>query len=278
MMNKDFVAIILTHGRAGRVVTYNTLKKCGYTGDIIILIDNEDTQAEAYKKEFGEQVEIFDKLEASKRFDEGDNFNDRRAIFYARNVCFDVARARGYKYFIELDDDYTTFVWKFNMESIYHERRILNLDKVFEKVLRYFKETPRIQTICFAQNGDFIGGGKGTFGKEIKLHRKAMNTFMCDVERRFDFVGRVNEDVNTYTSEGRKGVLFVTIPMVAIKQEQTQRNRGGMSEMYIDNGTYVKSYYSILYCPSAVKIATMGDKHKRIHHKVKWNNCAPKIV
>ena len=37
-MRDDFAAFILTHGRADNVITYNTLRKQGYTGKIILLI------------------------------------------------------------------------------------------------------------------------------------------------------------------------------------------------------------------------------------------------
>ena len=48
MRNNDFVVFILTHGRADRVITYNALRKSGYTGRIVLVIDNEDTQAREY--------------------------------------------------------------------------------------------------------------------------------------------------------------------------------------------------------------------------------------
>ena len=35
MKNNSFVALILTHGRPDNVHTVKTLRKCGYTGDII---------------------------------------------------------------------------------------------------------------------------------------------------------------------------------------------------------------------------------------------------
>lgn len=45
-----------------------------------------------------------------------------------------------------------------------------------------------------------------------------------------------------------------------------------------DSGTYVKSFYSVIFAPSCVSIAMMGDKHKRIHHNISWDNCVPKIL
>ncbi|WP_274619469.1 ParB/Srx family N-terminal domain-containing protein [Escherichia coli] len=39
-----------------------------------------------------------------------------------------------------------------------------------------------------------------------------------------------------------------------------------------------KSFYSVMYAPSCVKISLMGASHKRIHHQVTWNNAAVKIL
>ena len=62
MKHKNFVAFILSHGRADNVVTYNTLKKQGYTGKIIIVIDTEDNQRQKYIDNFGkENIYIFEK-------------------------------------------------------------------------------------------------------------------------------------------------------------------------------------------------------------------------
>lgn len=47
---------------------------------------------------------------------------------------------------------------------------------------------------------------------------------------------------------------------------------------------YVKSFYSVMCAPSCVKISMLhgGTKdtaqHWRIHHRVQWENCAPKII
>ena len=87
-MRDDFCIFILTHGRADRVHTLTTLKRCGYTGKVYLVIDDEDATAPDYYARYGEQVLMFSKEAISKTFDEGDNFNDRRTITYARNACW----------------------------------------------------------------------------------------------------------------------------------------------------------------------------------------------
>lgn len=280
MMRDDFCAFILTHGRPDRLYTLDTLKRCGYTGKIYIVIDNEDKTADEYRKRYGDMVIQFDKAAIAKTFDEGDNFNDRRAIIYARNACFDLARQVGCRYFIQLDDDYTKFDYLVAPEMKIPDKRFKirsGMNDVFSSYLDYFISCNSFASIALAQGGDFVGGG--VYGsKEIKAKRKAMNTFICDTDRQFNFVGRINEDVNTYTCEQRKGLLFLT-PMVAkVDQKQTQSNAGGMTDLYRDSGTYVKSFYSVMYAPSCVKVKMMQSKHGRLHHYVNWNAAAPCIV
>lgn len=277
-MIKDFAAFILSHGRANNVITYDTLRKTGYTGDIYIIIDNEDKTAKEYYDKFGDKVVMFDKKKIAKTFDEADNFDDRRAIVYARNACFDIAKDLDIKYFIQLDDDYTTFRFAANDKGEYitSNTSITQLDKIFEAMLNFYKST-NIHSIAMAQGGDFIGGENSRVFKE-KLARKCMNSFICSTDRPFQFVGRINEDVNNYTHKGSLGYLFFTIATVRLEQKQTQSNEGGMTDIYLDNGTYIKSFYSVIFQPSAVTISLMGNKNNRLHHRVNWNATTPVIL
>lgn len=58
----------------------------------------------------------------------------------------------------------------------------------------------------------------------------------------------------------------------------TQSLKGGMTDAYKEGGTYLKSFYAVMSMPSAVKVAMMNSKHKRIHHRVNWDYTAPKIL
>ena len=277
----DFAVFILTHGRPNSVKTIKTLKKCGYTGKVFIVIDDEDDTAAEYIIKYGDKVKVFSKEKISKTFDEADNFKDRRSIVYARNACFDIAKDIGIKYFMQLDDDYTRFEQRFdeNLKYIPSTPLVTTLDSYLASLLQFFKKT-NILSIAIAQGGDFIGGSESGFAKQVMLKRKCMNTFICSTDRRFNFIGRINEDVNTYTNLASQGGVFFTLNQFSVKQAQTQKTKGGMTDIYLENGTYVKSFYSIIFMPSAVKIGLMGNKKdsKRLHHKIKWNNCVPKII
>ena len=204
MLRNDFCVFILTHGRADRVYTYKTVRKQGYTGPIYLVVDNEDDQVDEYIRRYGEEyVVIFDKLERARKTDTPDLSEDRRTIIYARNECFDIAKRLGFRYFLELDDDYNMFQYRFlNGEKLGYKMAD-RLDDLFELMLEFLDCSGAV-TVAFAQGGDYIGGPQSAVFKK-KLARKAMNTFFCDTEKTFQFVGRINEDVNTYTSFGNRG-------------------------------------------------------------------------
>lgn len=276
-MNEDFCALILTHGRPDKVVTHRTLRRSGYTGPIFLLVDDEDESLPLYRERYGDQVVTFSKSDIAARFDEADNFEDRRSVFYARNAAFDVAASLGFKRFIQLDDDYTAFSFRAGRDQAYGTWNITCLDEVFRLLLEYFESIPAA-SLCFCQGGDFIGGIGNAHVADVTFKRKAMNTFICDTERPFSFLGRINEDVNTYVGGARKGDLFLTITSVQVNQKQTQSNAGGMTELYLDAGTYVKSFYSVMTAPSCVVVGEIGSSHRRLHHHIDWPAAAVQIV
>lgn len=278
-MREDFCAFILTHGRPDRVYTFDTLQRAGYTGKIYIVIDDEDSTAQQYREQYDELVLQFSKAEVAKTFDEGDNFEDRRTITYARNACWSLAEIVGCRYFIQLDDDYNSgFYLRFNSCNVYgNTQRIQrSLDRILEALVDFYEASGAL-SVAMSQGGDHIGGQM----PYPRLGRKAMNSFICSTNRPFKFRGRFNEDVNTYTTVGRMGGLFFTVMQAQVNQLATQSNAGGITELYEQFGTYVKAMSSVVYCPSSVKVATLSDPRSpkyRIHHKINWNNTVPKIL
>lgn len=283
MKNRDdFAVFILTHGRADNVVTYKTLRERGYTGKIYLAVDDEDKQIGEYKRRYGNEVVVFSKQAAIDITDSGDNFGKRNSVVYARNYNFVLAEQLGIKYFLQLDDDYGEFRYTFDNDRNYITKdiQIKTLGEIIYAMLDFYIESGAT-TIAMSQGGDFIGG-EGS--KVSKLHqmgqfsRKVMNSFFCSTDRPFKFMGRINEDVNCYCDLGIKGHLFITVPRIRLEQKQTQANAGGLTDIYLDLGTYVKSFYSIMYAPSCVKIAEMGVSNRRLHHMVKWKNAVPMIL
>lgn len=279
-MSNRFCVFIISHGRADNIVTLSTLAKGNYSGPLFIVCDNEDKTLTAYQKKFGSKLLVFNKKAYADKVDSCDNFQNRRTTTHARNACFDFAEQLGFEFFLVLDDDYVDFRYTFDGNGAFVKKRIKNLNNVFSAFVNFLDIDERIQSVCLLQGGDIFGGENCTnFKRKIFpfQKRKAMNSFFCKTDRRFWFFSRLNEDVNTYLALGNRGLLFFTIPDAYLQQTQTQANAGGMSDAYIASGTYVKTFYTIMNCPSFA-VATVTASMKRIHHKIRWNNAVPKII
>jgi len=276
-MNNIFVVFVVTHGRPDRVITIKTLRKQGYTGKIYLIMDDEDTSIPEYKKAYGDQVLVFSKQKYINLTDDGDNFEEKRAVVYARNACFEMAENIGVKLFIVLDDDYTEFRFKTDGRFNYDDKQIKNLDRTFNDLFDYYLSIPA-KSIAISQNGDYIGGAGNNLHTSLGRRRKCMNSFFCSVDRPFQFLGKINEDLTTATRLQSLGNLFLTYPLLSLQQIETQQNRGGLTDIYLALGTYVKSFYSVMYQPSSIKVSMMGDSHRRLHHKVNWECTVPCIL
>ena len=138
---KDFAVFILSHGRAKDIKTVNTLIKGNYTGDYYVVIDDEDDQEALYYEKFKDKVIKFNKKEIAERTDTGDLDNDRRVGVFARNKIQELAHEKGYKFHLQLDDDFSGFTFRYIKGDKLANKRCKNLDKLFEAVVEYQNKT-----------------------------------------------------------------------------------------------------------------------------------------
>lgn len=276
----DYAVFIVTHGRPDRQITYGTLRRQGYTGKVYFILDDQDKTIEQYRAKFGEAVVVFDKKAVAANVDFGDNSPDLRTVLIARNACHDIAVNLGLRYFLVMDDDYTRFGWMFNHKRQFASSRpnVVSLDKAFDTLWEFYKASGLL-SLAVLQGGDMIGGAESTLAQKIFCHRKCMQTFFCSTDRPIRWVGRLNDDVNTYiTAQQRGDGAMMSVNLIQVNQGVTQQNSGGMTEAYLDMGTYVKSFYSVMFAPSAMTVRNMGTKHHRLHHFTDWNAVAPLYV
>lgn len=279
--DRAFAVLILTHGRPDRVWTHAALRKHGYTGRIVLVIDHLDKTADQYRETYGDDVVVFDKHEAARITDTMDNFGNLKAVVYARNIAWDIAAKLGLTHFLVLDDDYNRFGYVFGPSFRYLDKGPIakDLDRLFAASLDFLDAAPQLTCMAWAQGGDFIGGGENSLLSDgLKPHRKLMNTFFCRTDRRFDFLGTINEDTTAYVMHGAKGVLFLSYLGLRVWQHETQTNAGGLTDIYLKLGTYVKSFYTVMAAPSCCVVRQMGTTHPRLHHGVSWRHAVPKVV
>lgn len=276
---EDFCVFIMSYGRPNDVKTLDRLtnEKSIFNQDYYIVCSDDDKHLKEYIELYGERVLVFNKKKMVPFLDKGDNFDKYNVILYQRNICFTFAKVLGYRYFTELDDDYSSYGLRQNENGVLRQFNYWNMDRLFKIHLDFLKNT-KMRTIAMAQGGDFIGGIGNPHVKR-GYNRKVMNSFFCDVQYPFLFDGTINEDVNYYVQSGMLGIPNMTLYGYMLNQQETQSKAGGMTEMYLDGGTYLKTFYTILYQPSQAKIGTIGHgNNERIHHAINQKNAYVQIL
>lgn len=271
-MREDFAIFVLSYGRPNDQKTLRMLEIGGYEGRWYIIVGTDDASLPQYIEQYGDRVIVFDK--GTIACDTGDNMQRMDTVLFARNACFKIAKKIGVKYFMELDDDYTQLQFRVRANGYYaaNSPGCTDVARVIDALLDFFIESGAT-SVAFAQSGDFIGAGRSAVQP-----RKCMNSFICCVDRPFEFIGRMNDDVNTYARLGNIGHVFLTVPFISVKQARTQKTHAGLTDMHLALGTYVKSFYTVMYQPSSVLVSSLNTSHARIHHRIKWDNTVPCII
>lgn len=273
-----FAVFILSHDRPEFLArhTVKTLDAYGYTGPWFIVLDDDDETRDEYATRFGaDRIKLFHKDD--RDVDMGDNGGPTGVPIYARNAVDGIAAELGLTWLLMLDDDYTQFRHRYaGASGTLHGCSTRRLDEVIEFYLDFLEDTGAL-TVAFAQGGDMIGGTTAGLWKAW-IRRKAMNSFFCRVGRPVEWLGRINEDTTAYVVGGARGEMFLTCSDFGLEQVPTQQAPGGLTDAYKQLGTYAKSFYTVMFAPSAVKVAVMGPVYDRMHHAVLWDAAVPKII
>lgn len=265
MKRYKYKIFIVSHGRPDRVYTYATLLDYGIdSNNIAIVVDDSDSDLNIkdYKSKF---AEVYIMQNNKITLDTMDNIGDKKSVVYKRKFCYELAEKLGYRYFLVLDDDYTNFYSMFKAGEFVSFGSGDKLKNKLNDIICYYFSlldlNKNIKAIAMGQSGDF-------YCKSFPLFpRKVMNSWFCDVQKKIEFKGRFNDDVNTYLINNKIGNICISSLFFALKQKDTQKNKGGMTEAYLNYGTYVKSFYSVICSPSSVVVEF--NKHVgRIHHKI----------
>ena len=262
MKNSNFVVFIISHERADNLATYRTLKKAGYTGEIKIVVDDEDEQLNEYQKLFGDELIVFSKLDMLKRCDTMDNFNIMTSALYARNFVFEYADAHNIEIFAMADDDVEGLYHRYSLDYKKMKKKpITNLDGVFIQFIELLK-VKSIDAVAFANDGIYFGGTNGKFKEG---YGRTINQFMMFKSSNLRFSGTRNEDMNICVRFGKVGSIFMELYNVCVDTPARSTNKGGLHSDYAVAGEYVANFYSLIAAPNcfALDMKKTGARLRR---------------
>lgn len=283
---RDFLIIIFSFKRAKLLfhTTMKTLDRCLSKARRVIVCSDDDPTLNDYFRYFGrENVYVFNKDQAQKErpVDLGDAYSLKSVISWARNSQFQIARDLGYKYFVSLEDDYSEIGIRaeHNDTLLMSSRKswTMRFDEVCEVHFRLLDSAPWLNNVAMAQGGDYICGLNNEFFQQ-GYRFKAMNIIFYRTDREYEFKGRINEDYTAYVTNNQLGRLSLTLAGFCLIQGMTQKNSGGATDVYKATGTWLKSFYSVMFAPNCVGIGIIGWTSIRTHHNCTWKYCDVKII
>ena len=283
MINYNFAIFILSHGRAKNQVTLNTIRnKMSYSGKVYLVCDDQDDQLDDYKSLSGvDDVLIFNKQEAAKDTDTFGNFNNFGSVVFARNATWEFAKNLDLDYFLELDDDYSQFHFRYLKQTavgpILKSMPIKDFDTVVNVFLDFLSSVDNIYSLSFAMPGDFIGGTKSKMIRQ-GFKRRCLNTFFCSTRRYFPWKSLVLHDLVASTLQNSIGHIFISCSKVGISQPGHAESAGGFTDLYKAYGYYHRSFYLFMAHPSSTEITLSTYPITKITHVMHEKYYSPQII
>lgn len=257
--------LVLSYRRPRGVRTLGFLRRYGYTGDWrIVCSDDDPTLGEYYSVHSRGRVIPFRRATIECDYCDLLPFDDERyrSVLPARVVAWDVADALGWKRFALFDDDYDSIQLSSSFSSRrYSLHRIpYFLDRLSELFWRWLESMPSfVLGLSMGQTGD-------RSYHRLAFKRKAMQSFYLLSSRRFDWVGRCNEDVSTFFLEQFRGGIFLQANWLLMHQGRTAQRPGGSTDLYTSLGDWVfKAMYSVIQWPGHIRTGYSGSVG-RVHH------------
>lgn len=262
-MRDDFAVFILTHGRAKQQKTLETLSKCGYSGKWYLIIDDEDDQIKTYYERYGKHVIEFSKREVESMFDTMTNAKEYRSVVYARNAVYDIAKSLGIRYIFMFDDDITGLQFRVVKDNKLKGFKIHQIERLFAGMMEYM-ESAKLAMLGFSQAGAYVGGAKSQKYQD-GCQRNMSQAMLVDVQNPVEFRGIFNEDLHASLDLANQGRVALATMLVSIQAPERMSNAGGLHDLYMENTTYARDFYSIMLYP-AVETFVQNKAEIKIRH------------
>lgn len=265
---------IISKGRP-QCRTAKTLTKMKYPGEWFIVCGNNDETLEQYLANWGEEhVKVFDWYDEVKHTDTMDNFGFDSMPSGAcpvRNATAEISRRRGERRHWQFDDDYTGF-------QVFDAKTGKRPHCDGKKLAECMEAIAEFADRCGLSNCGFPPSTIETCKDgALGLARRVFNAHNLPSggELFVPWRARLNDDLINAVNVWRTGRIELSVKCLAMNMPPTQSEAGGLTDIYLDEGTVRKTAYAVMAAPGQVKLV---DRFGRYHHSADWNRIVPKIV
>lgn len=201
-MRNDTILFIITHQRAEKQLTLETLKKAKYKGKVRLVVDDEDNEINKYREKYGEILLEFNKQNLAENMDTHINKFPMGSALFARNACFLFAQKLGAKYYFICDDDIKCIKYKDSRGDKLQTSIVKDVDSVLEALVNYMDKTT-IYSLGVPPDGAYIGGINDTVRKGVKW--SIVNFALCRTDKPVSYKSIMWEDMATLVRDLQVG-------------------------------------------------------------------------
>ena len=254
-MLDDFAIFICTYGRPDNQLTLSTLKECGYSGKIYLVLDDTDTTIQQYIDNYGsDNIIVFDKnYYINNCIDTGDNKGHYKCILYAKNAVEDIAKELQLQSFVIADDDIGKFRFRYPYDDKMKSVSISNnFDLILDTCIDYLLSC-NIASIGFCFSQMYFSGVSVL--NDLHKFRVPYNFVFRNTSINVDWHSWFGEDVITAISYNKVGQFWTVIPYVQqdISGVGSGNANGGMADIYRKTNSFKLAMCDFMYHPSSTR-------------------------
>ena len=271
--------MICTHGRPKAQHTLKTLRESGYTGIVVLVVDDEDSTTRElfnnYCVDANTIMKQFNKQSYIDKSDTGTNENQRKCILYAKNFCEDLAQDMKLDAFIIADDDILNFRFRYvEDESLKSQKVIGTMDDVIKAYYRAMIDCNMVAT-GFGFTQFYFSGTESFENDNMQKYRVPYNFVFRNGKHKVDWMSWFGEDIITAVYYGRIGQLWTALPYVQQEIVALASADGGMKDTYDGNSSARLAMQNLMYLPTELKAYLYKGKFMA---SIKRENAFPKII
>lgn len=277
-MRNDFAVFICTHGRPDKQYTLEALRASGYTGYVVLVLDDEDSTHDQYLNLVSTKdntvVITFNKQDIINSVDYGTKLF-RKVILYAKCACENYAEQMGLKYFAIADDDTKKFRFRYadgdKLRSVDIKQ---SFDDIVDSFIEYMEKSD-LTAMSFGYTSSYLKGVSIFEPKALCDARVAYNFVFRNAKHKVDWRGSYGEDLITACTHSIVGQIWMNLPTIQNDMVVQCASAGGMTELYKQEDSFQLVQCETMYCPTCI---TQQFYKTRWYGAVQRENTFPKII